>query len=116
MRAILDGHLLLSRDLARRNQYPAVDVLGSISRLRKDVVPQEVLADGVKVTSWIQALQENRDLINIGAYVSGSDPDVDVALVKEEAINEFMRQEISEPASLEAAFDGLHQLAASAVA
>ncbi|MFH1844472.1 MAG: FliI/YscN family ATPase [bacterium] len=116
MRAILDGHLMLSRDLARQHRYPAIDVLGSISRLRNDVVDDKVKQAGVKIATWLTALEENRDLINIGAYVAGSDPLVDEARAKEQAIIEFLRQGIDEKASIEESFAGLLQLIAAEVA
>jgi len=98
VRSILDGHIMLSRDLAREGHYPAVDVLGSISRLRQDVADPEVLAAGGKLVRWLKAVEENRDLINIGAYVAGSDPVVDAALARREAIRGFLCQGIDEPA------------------
>lgn len=79
VRSILDGHIMLSRDLAREGHYPAVDVL-QISVLRNEVVSPEVRAAGTKLMRWLKALEDNRDLINIGAYVAGSDPLVDTAL------------------------------------
>ncbi len=112
MRSILDGHVLLSRDLARRGQYPAVDVLGSISRLRRDVVTPEVLAAGSRVMEWLKALEENRDLINIGAYAAGSDPRVDRALAMEERVRDYLRQGVDDPAPLQESFDRLCELAA----
>lgn len=92
MRSILDGHIMLSRDLARRHHFPAVDVLGSVSRLRNDAVEPGEQAAGTRLMTWLKALEDNRDLINIGAYASGSDPVLDQALAKETAINEFLTQ------------------------
>lgn len=114
MRSILDGHVMLSRDLARENHYPAVDVLGSISRLRQDIVPRELLGAGSQVLRWLKAIEENRDLINIGAYVPGSDPLVDAALVKLPAIKRFLQQPVDDPAPLEATFAALRALAEAA--
>ncbi len=79
MRSILDGHIMLSRDLARQHHYPAVDVLGSISRLRNDIVATDDIQAGAKLMRWMKTLEDNRDLVNIGAYVSGSDPLLDEA-------------------------------------
>ncbi len=95
MRSILDGHIMLSRDLARRHHYPAVDVLGSVSRLRNDVVPVEDIKAGARLMGWLKALEDNRDLINIGAYVGGTDPVLDMALEREEAIRSFLTQEVN---------------------
>jgi len=101
MRSILDGHIMLSRDLARQGQYPAIDVLGSVSRLRNEVVDDTVLAAGIKIMRWLKALEENRDLINIGAYVAGSDPLVDTALAKQEALRSFLCQEVASASNWE---------------
>jgi flagellum-specific ATP synthase len=96
MRSILDGHVMLSRDLARQGRFPAIDILGSISRLRNEVVDAQVVDSGITLMRWLKALEENRDLINIGAYVAGSDPLVDAALAKQEAIHRFLGQDIAE--------------------
>ena len=112
VRSILDGHIMLSRDLAREGHYPAVDVLGSISRLRQEVAAPEVLAAGGELVRWMKALEENRDLINIGAYVAGSDPLVDAALERREAIRGFLCQQIDEPAPFTETARGLLALTA----
>ena len=96
MRSILDGHVMLSRDLARMNHYPAVDVLGSISRLRNDIVAPEDVAAGGRLMRWLKSLEDNRDLVNIGAYVAGSDPVLDEALAREEDVRDFLTQGINE--------------------
>jgi FliI/YscN family ATPase len=100
MRSILDGHLLLSRDLAREGHYPAIDVLGSVSRLRGDVVSDADIAGGLTLVRWLKALEENRDLVNIGAYVAGSDPLLDTALARRDAIRDFLTQGMDEDAEL----------------
>ncbi len=110
MRSILDGHLLLSRDLARQNHYPAIDILGSISRLRADVVDESDLASGTQIIRWLKAIEDNRDLINIGAYVAGSDPDVDMALTKQQEINSFLQQKVNEDADMAQSWAKLHEL------
>jgi len=93
VRSILDGHIMLSRDLAREGHYPAIDVLGSISRLRSEVVDDRLREAGTRLMRWLKSYEENRDLINIGAYVAGSDPLVDQALAKREAIRGFLVQD-----------------------
>ena len=98
MRSILDGHMMLSRDLARQGHFPALDVLGSVSRLRNDVIDEQVREAGITLFRWLKALEENRDLINIGAYVAGSDPLVDAALTKRDAVNRFLCQAVDEKA------------------
>jgi flagellum-specific ATP synthase len=110
MRSILDGHIMLSRDLARRHHYPAVDVLGSVSRLRNDAVASSDLEAGAKLMAWLKALEDNRDLINIGAYVAGSDPVLDQALTKEGEIETFLTQGVQEGHSVSDSLSGLRQL------
>ncbi len=114
MRSILDGHVMLSRDLARQNHYPAIDLLGSISRLRQDLLNADTLAAGAEVLRWLKALEDNRDLINIGAYVAGSDPLVDKALANESAVRTFFRQAVDEYAELADSLAGLRKLAEDA--
>ncbi|MBE0567545.1 MAG: FliI/YscN family ATPase [Krumholzibacteria bacterium] len=111
MRSILDGHVMLSRDLARENHYPAVDVLGSISRLRNDVIPADDLAAGSRVLRWLKALEENRDLVNIGAYVPGSDAVLDEALRRRDDIRAFLVQGMGETAAFSDSLAGLRALA-----
>jgi flagellum-specific ATP synthase len=111
MRSILDGHVMLDRELARRNHYPAIDVLGSISRLRAEVVEPRIVEAGARVCGWLKALADNRDLINIGAYAAGSDPLVDQALRKEEAVHRYLRQGIDEVVALPASQRALLELA-----
>jgi len=110
MRSILDGHIMLSRDLARRHHYPAVDVLGSVSRLRNDVVQAIDIDAGAQLMGWLKVLEDNRDLINIGAYVAGSDPILDQALEKENEIRSFLTQGMLDGYSATESLSGLQQL------
>jgi flagellum-specific ATP synthase len=91
-RAILDGHIVLSRDLADRGHYPAIDILGSISRLMPQVVNPEHLNRREDLVRVAAAYRRAEDLININAYVRGSNPDIDDALDKIEAVNRYLRQ------------------------
>lgn len=95
-RSILDGHVALSRRLASLNQYPAVDVLDSISRLMKDVSTPEEIALAGEVRKIIATYREAEDLINIGAYAKGSNPDIDRAIRLIGDLNELFRQKIEE--------------------
>jgi len=96
IRAIADGHIVLSRELANQGHYPPIDVLGSISRVMADVVSPEQMAVRNKLISILAAYKRVEDLINIGAYVEGSNPEIDYAIKKLPEINDFLRQEISE--------------------
>ena len=113
VRAILDGHVVLSRELAHRNHYPAIDVLQSVSRLVGEIVSPELRAAGGEVRSLMAALRDKEDLIAIGAYQRGTDPVVDAALDKREAIETFLRQAVDHCSTLEEADDGLLSLAAA---
>jgi flagellum-specific ATP synthase len=100
VRGILDGHIVLSRTLAQRNYYPAIDVLGSISRLAPAVSgPVSNKAAGV-IRRNIAVYSEAEDLINVGAYHSGSNPAIDEAIAKHKDIEEFLMQDIEEKAPL----------------
>lgn len=91
-RSILDGHIMLSRDLAHKNHYPAVDVLQSLSRVMPDITTPEHRAAAGKIRNLLAVYKKNEDLINIGAYVKGSDPACDEAIAKMDRINEFLCQ------------------------
>jgi len=110
-RAILDGHIVLSRALAAANHYPAVDVLQSISRVMPDVTDAAHQSATSAVRDILATYKEAEDLINIGAYVSGSNPRIDLAISKIESIRHFLRQSIRESASYEEALRGLYAVA-----
>src|SRR5450755_2898787 len=100
VRSILDGHIVLSRALAAANQYPAIDVLASVSRVMVDVVPPSHQAAASAVRDLMATYREAEDLINIGAYVAGSNPRVDLAIARNETIRSFSRQGIYDVATL----------------
>jgi len=92
VRGILDGHVVLSRDLAGRNHYPAIDVLHSISRTMPDVTDEAHRTKAGQVREWIGTLRDSEDLLSVGAYVAGSNPRIDAALARRDAIDAFLRQ------------------------
>ena len=92
MRAILDGHIVLRRELAAKNHYPAIDVLSSISRLMTDVVGPEQLALAGRVKDLLATYTRSEDMINIGAYVKGSSPDIDRAIDMHPHLTNYLRQ------------------------
>ena len=100
VRSVVDGHIFLSRDLATKGQYPAVDVLGSTSRVMADVATTQHKRDAQAMVSTLATYQEAEDLINIGAYIRGSNPRIDYSLSKIDSIVEYMKQPIEEAASL----------------
>ena len=96
VRSILDGHIVLSRKLAHKNHYPAVDILESISRVMANIVTKEQRSLMMKARSLIAIYQEAEDLINIGAYVKGSSKKIDEAIEKNEKLESFLIQDINE--------------------
>lgn len=97
-RAILDGHIVLSRELASQNHYPAIDVLNSVSRVMRDIVTSEQLEAAGKIRSILATYKSVEDLISIGAYVKGSNPKVDYSIQKLESVQVFLRQTREEEA------------------
>ncbi len=95
-RAILDGHITLSRDLANRNHYPAVDVLDSVSRVMIDIVEEEHRDKANRLLNIVATYRRAEDLINIGAYVHGSNPEIDYAIKMIDRVNAYLKQGISE--------------------
>ncbi|MDR3592754.1 MAG: flagellar protein export ATPase FliI [Negativicutes bacterium] len=96
VRSILDGHIVLSRRLAELNHYPAIDILASVSRLMLEVVEKDHWKASQKLRSLMATYSEAEDLINIGAYVAGSNPGIDRSIQMITPIREFLRQEIFE--------------------
>ena len=92
-RSILDGHIVLSRQLAERGVYPAIDVSKSVSRVMTDIVPREQVAAGRVLRGHLSTYEDNRDLVLMGAYRGGADPAVDAAIACHGAITEFVRQD-----------------------
>ncbi len=106
-RAILDGHIVLSRKLADSNIYPAVDVLRSVSRLMKDIVPKEQLEYASRVIEILSEYERAEDLINIGAYVPGSNRKIDYAISMIDKIRLFLKQDVNEKVTMEDTINSL---------
>lgn len=100
VRSILDGHIILSRQLADQNHYPAIDVLGSVSRLMIDITDREHHELANRLRSVLATYREAVDLINIGAYVNGSNERIDYAIKMIEPINGYLRQRVDESIDL----------------
>jgi len=112
VRSILDGHVSLSRRLASMNQYPAIDVLNSISRLAPEVATDEERALAAETRKLIATYRESEDLINIGAYAKGSNPKIDRAIDRMEPLNEFFRQDMKELVAHEQSVEALRDVLA----
>jgi len=111
VRSILDGHIVLTRELADEGHFPAIDVLRSISRLRIDIVSEEAVKAGRTVVSRLAAYRRVEDMINIGAYAQGSNPEIDKAIATRAVSNAFLQQDVGAPVFFE---DSMKQLAALA--
>ena len=105
--AVIDGHVVLSRSLAPRGHYPAIDVLESISRVMPQIVCAEQRASSQAMRQVLAVYRDAEDLINIGAYVEGSNPRIDHARSKIEAVNGFLQQRSEQPTRFE---DTLRQM------
>ncbi len=92
VRSILDGHIVLTRELAMQNHYPAIDVLASISRLERDLLTVEQMGLVGRARETLAVYRKNQDLINIGAYPAGSNPVIDQAIQWQECLQQFLRQ------------------------
>ncbi len=100
-RSILDGHIMLDRKLAHKNHYPAIDVLQSISRCMSQIATREHKSYAGKLKNVMATYAEAEDLINIGAYKTGSNPDIDYAVSRIGAVNEFLMQDVSDKFTFE---------------
>ena len=110
-RGILDGHIVLSRQLGAAGHYPAIDVLNSISRVASQVAAPEHLANSRKLRGALSAYQQSEDLIALGAYVSGANPKLDASVRSRERILNFLRQDANEKSELPATLSGLKEIA-----
>ena len=109
-RSILDGHIILSRALAARNHYPAIDIAESISRVMDSIIDEDHKDAARKLREVVANYEKERDLILIGAYEEGSDPKVDYALEKIEEVNNFLKQRVDDRISLEEAVQLLKEI------
>jgi flagellum-specific ATP synthase len=110
VRGILDGHIVLSRRLAGRGHYPAIDTLQSISRVMPDIVNPEVMKMSNEIREIIASYQDAEDLITIGAYKPGQNPRVDRAVQRIEQVQQFLRQSTDERESLERCWLSMGQI------
>jgi len=110
VRSILDGHIVLSRELAHRNHYPAIDVLGSVSRLMPDIASEEHLDAAGRLRDLLATYKSAEDLINIGAYVDGSNAKIDEAKSMIGAINGFLKQDVFEKVTFQDTLTKLQHL------
>ena len=112
-RSILDGHVVLSRRLATAGHFPSIDVLESISRVTSSVTTPEQRADATVLRRMLAAHRDVRELVEIGAYVAGSEPDADAALARMDHIEAFLRQAMEDSTPREETWARLAGLVAS---
>jgi flagellum-specific ATP synthase len=110
VRSILDGHIVLSRDLASRHHYPPIDVLQSISRTMPDVVGVEHRQRAARARDWLSAIRDSEDLVNVGAYVEGSNQRIDEARARRGALEQFLRQDAAALCEFDQAVEALGAL------
>ena len=110
VRGILDGHIILSRALASRNHYPAIDVLNSVSRVMPALVSREHLALAAGARKNLATYEKARDLINIGAYISGTDPEIDMAIRVNPILEVFLQQKQDEVSNYDETLTGLQMV------
>ncbi len=110
VRSIVDGHIELSRNLAHKGHYPAIDPLTSISRVMKEIVDQEHLGSAKKMIQVLSTYREAEDLIHIGAYSEGSDPEIDYAKKMIGKINAFLQQDIYQKVNFKESVDQMEAL------
>ncbi|MBN1828918.1 MAG: FliI/YscN family ATPase [Deltaproteobacteria bacterium] len=106
-RSILDGHVTLTRELAAKNHYPAIDILQSVSRVMVDIVDKNHRTKANDMMNIVATYRRAEDLINIGAYVRGSNPEIDRAITMISSINAFLKQDLEEKVSFHDAKDAL---------
>ena len=109
-RSILDGHIMLDRKLGHKNHYPAIDILQSISRCMSQIASREHKQAAGKLKNVVATYNDAEDLINIGAYKNGSNPSIDYAISKIEAVNQFLCQDVDEKFSFEDSVGMLERL------
>ncbi|MDH7604718.1 MAG: flagellar protein export ATPase FliI [Melioribacter sp.] len=110
VRSILDGHIVLSRKLANKGHYPAIDTLQSVSRVMPDIIDQEHYKKIMAFNELLATYREAEDLINIGAYVKGSNPQIDRAISKINQLRTFLKQDIFEKANYPDTIDKLYHI------
>ncbi|QUH20839.1 flagellar protein export ATPase FliI [Alkaliphilus sp. B6464] len=112
VRGILDGHIVLSRKIANRNHYPAIDILASVSRVMPNVVSKDHTQLSNQIKELLSIYNSSEDLINIGAYIKGTNKKIDEAISKIDGINEFLQQERQDKTSFDDAVKVMQQILA----
>ncbi|KTD78416.1 flagellar protein export ATPase FliI [Legionella waltersii] len=112
-RAILDGHIVLSRSLAEEGQYPAIDLEASISRVMQSIVSEQHMKDMLQFKKYLSIYQKNKDLVLLGAYTKGSDPELDMALSAINRLRDYLIQNMNEQVNYNHSIELLEELVAT---
>jgi len=115
VRSILDGHIVLTRELADQGHYPSIDVLKSVSRLASDVCPKPVITAGRQLIRHLATFKRVEDMVNIGAYAAGSNAEIDQALEMIQPIRSFLQQPVEDRSALDQSFEALQKLTGTGV-
>jgi flagellum-specific ATP synthase len=110
VRGIIDGHIFLSRKVAGRNHFPAIDILGSVSRLFTEICDKEHMQAASKMRDLMATYQDARDLIDVGAYERGSNPKIDLAIEMMPEINTFLKQSVKDLVSMDSTIEQLKDM------
>jgi len=110
VRGILDGHIVLSRELASKSHYPAIDVMESVSRLMPEIAPPEHFRRAMLIKEKMAIYRQSEDLINIGAYAKGSNTKIDEAIKCNDSINDFLKQDLDQGFSFEQTLEALENI------
>jgi flagellum-specific ATP synthase len=110
VRGILDGHIVLTRKLAGKNHFPSIDVQQSVSRVMKEIVSKEHYDFAGRLKENMARYQESEDLINVGAYAKGRNPDLDKAVELKPLIDRFLKQDVEDARSFEETVEELHRI------
>jgi len=113
VRGIVDGHIFLSRKVAEMNHYPAIDVLGSVSRLFTEICDQEHMDAAAKMRKMLAMYRENKDLIDVGMYQPGSNPQLDLAIQMMPSINAFLQQKTADSVNMNGTINTIKQMMAN---
>ncbi|MDH4199350.1 MAG: FliI/YscN family ATPase [Spirochaetia bacterium] len=106
-RGILDGHIILSRKLAMKSHYPAIDIVSSISRSMNNLVPKDQIRLAASIREMVSEYNDNEEIINLGAYVKGSNPVLDRSMLIRRELNDFLRQEVEQYQTYESTIEQL---------
>ena len=110
VRGIIDGHIFLSRKIAAQNHFPAIDVLGSVSRLFTEICDKDHMAAAAKMRELMAIYQDAKDLIDVGAYEHGANPKIDTAIRMMPEINGFLRQSVKDIVNMDLTIEKLKEL------